>query len=186
MKKTNRRFFTAIKFNDEVVQALDHNAKVIAENGKIRLADPENYHLTLIYIGATARVSEARQAFHASVREKFEVEFSNVRFLKRNDGMLVWQVVENNADLSALHKQLNEELSWRGFANRNREFRPHVTLGRDFNLKEDQELSIDEVAEINAKLVTPPSFLVESVGLYESKVVDGKLVYVEIDSLDLY
>lgn len=176
-----KRLFTAIRCTEEVREVLERNAKVLADAGSIRLTRRENFHLTLIYIGETSREQDVRAALRDLISAPFELTFSAAGMFRRPEGLLLWQGVELGPELLALYKQLNENLCWRGFCSPNVSYKPHITLGRRF--RPQNGLKAEEVLR---DLEIPPVMPVESVSLFESKRVNGLLVYEEIDRLMLH
>lgn len=177
----NKRLFTAITFPESVTKVLERNADLISEYGSFKSNDKDKYHLTMVYIGVTSRVTNVIQGLHASVVEKFKLEFDKVGFFKNQDGLLIWQGIKVSDTLRNLYEDLEEEMSWRGLAKRNREFKPHVTLGRRFVPHEGANLD-----ELNARLEIPEAIDVDRIGLYESSTDEHGMVYKQLDELVLY
>lgn len=179
MNQEERRLFTAIRCSDEVREVLRHNAAVLEKAGKIRLTRPENFHLTLIYVGGTSREQDVRMALRELAARPFELSFSEAGVFHRQEGLLIWQGVKLNPALQALYHQLNENLCWRGFCGLDMPYKPHITLGRRF--RPGKDVSTEEVLR---NLEIPPTMPVDSVSLFESKRDKDRLVYEELERLN--
>jgi RNA 2',3'-cyclic 3'-phosphodiesterase len=109
-----------------------------------RWIPPENYHLTLRFIGETPgfRAEEIDLAL-ANLRARgFSLTLSGLgTFHKGGRATALWVGVERNAQLDHLQTKIENALQRSGLEPERRRFQPHVTLAR-----------LDNVAE--AKLVS--------------------------------
>lgn len=164
------RLFTAILFTPEIKTALtDHIAKLKAASTHGNFTIENNLHLTLNFIGETDRVVEVKKAMSAIDAEPFTLTLGKPGVFKRSGGDIYWIGVEKNPKLENLHKQLSDALRGRGFLLENRDYKPHITLGREVSLKQPPEFAN-----------MPLSMTVSRVSLMKSERIQGKLVYTEI------
>ncbi len=180
MANEEKRLFTAIRCSSEVADVLKRNAAHLETAGKIRVTRPENFHLTLIYVGGTSRENDVRQAMRTVAQAPFTLEFAPAGKFLRREGLLIWQGVRINEDLLSLHKQVNENLCWRGFCGPNLAYKPHITLGRRFRPQQGIETE-----SVLAELEIPPVMHVSDISLFESKREKDVLVYEELERFEL-
>lgn len=98
-----------------------------------RWVAPENYHLTLRFIGeVAAHQAEDVDLALAGLRSKpFAVEFSGVGvFAKGGTTRSLWVGVTRNPALEHLAGKIETALQRAGLAPERRRFSPHVTLAR--------------------------------------------------------
>ena len=180
MAQDDKRLFTAIRCTDEVREVLEKNSLMLEQFGRVRLTRPENFHITLIYVGGTSREQDVRQAMRELACEPFDLEFDAAGWFMRPEGMLVCQGVRVSNELVQVHQQLNDNLCWRGFCSPDLPFTPHITLGRRF-----RPFKNHRAESVLASLEVPSIMRVDSVSLFESKRVNDVLVYEELERLEL-
>lgn len=98
-----------------------------------RWISPENYHLTLRFIGETPayRAEEADLALAALRVPGFSLTFSGIgTFEKAGKPASLWVGVERNPALEHLQSKIETALQRAGFAPERRRFIPHVSLAR--------------------------------------------------------
>lgn len=94
---------------------------------------PENYHLTLRFIGETPgyRAEEADLALAALRVPGFSLSFAGVgTFEKAGKPVSLWVGVERNPALEHLQGKIETALQRAGFVPERRRFIPHVSLAR--------------------------------------------------------
>ncbi|WP_461206007.1 RNA 2',3'-cyclic phosphodiesterase [Clostridium sp. DL1XJH146] len=99
-----------------------------------------------------------------------EIDIYKLGSFKRKNKEIVWAGIKKNEELILLQKELRKLLNNSGFSFENRDYTPHITLGRQ--IVRQQPLENIEFERIKAS--------VKSIALMESKRVDGELVYEEI------
>lgn len=131
------RAFVAIKLPDELVAKLKEvSGSLSASQQKdISWVRPGSIHLTLKFLGdidtdevdtvaeALSRASSGIKAF--TIRAHGVGAFPNLKAPR-----VVWVGIEDNGNLQALQKNIDERLSECGFESDDRPFRPHLTLAR--------------------------------------------------------
>lgn len=179
------RLFTAIIFNEETKEkifGIEEELRKMSVKGSFTARD--NLHLTLNFIGETARLAEVKQAMkQAAENGRFNSFTLNVRGFgrfKRREGDIYWLGVEKDVSLSRLQKQLAIRLKEAGFYEiDDTEYIPHLTLGRRVLLKEDFNMKEFELG------LKPITMRVERISLMKSERIEGKLVYTEIFNISL-
>ncbi|MGB9906538.1 MAG: RNA 2',3'-cyclic phosphodiesterase [Candidatus Saccharicenans sp.] len=162
------RIFIAIDLTPEIKTRLAQTVrwlKPIAMN--IKWVAPENYHLTLKFIG---EVTESQVEIIKTVLEEVAARHGSFRLAVKGSGSfppgqsrmrVIWVGLEAGPELQALQSDLEDSLGRRGFEREERPFSPHLTIGRareaqrQDRLKAEleklgsKEFGVMEVKEIN-------------------------------------
>jgi 2'-5' RNA ligase len=104
-----------------------------------RWVPPENYHLTLRFIGETPgfRAEEIDHALAGLKARGFPLTLAGVgTFAKGGRVVSLWVGVERNPQLDHLHGKIETALQRCGLEPERRRFTPHVTLARLDNAAE--------------------------------------------------
>lgn len=169
------RLFLAIQLEEEIKRPLSYAVDVLrtfARKGSF--TRKENLHLTLVFLGETWQVEQAKQAMDQVAAQPFVLYFGGVGTFRRDGGDIYWVGVDKNPLLTDLYQQLVLALTKQGFSLENREYRPHLTLGRQIRM----EPEFDQ--EKFARSIPRMSCTVSSISLMNSERVNGKLTYTEI------
>ncbi len=131
-----KRTFIAIKIHsgEKMRMILDYFKQTLSEE-KIKWVSPEIMHITFAFLGDTdekiipsisEKINRISQDF-----SPFELKFRSTGLFKNiRDPRVIWIGTEINPLLQNLKMRIDDELSEYGFEKENREFRPHLTLGR--------------------------------------------------------
>ena len=169
------RLFIAINFTEEVknqlCNAIGHLKEYAVQGNFTRR---ENLHLTLVFIGETTKVDEVKRAVDFVQMEPFTLKIGGLGEFRRDGGDIYWVGVEKNGILSKIYSQLYAELTKAGFQLENRDFKPHLTLGREVILQDGVDHTAFE------KAIPEMSMKVEKISLMKSERVNGALSYTEI------
>lgn len=169
------RLFVAINFSAEIkIELLEYisRLKEISIKGKFTKAD--NLHLTLAFIGETNKINEAREAVSRITASPFVLCLDEVGIFKRESGDIRWIGVEKCIALLAVQKQVSDILQKNGFILESREFKPHITLGRDVVLRKAPDFTIKNL-----------DMIVSRISLMKSERYEGELIYTEIYGKEL-
>jgi len=171
------RLFIAINFNEQIknfIYDVIQKFKTYTLKGNFTLKD--NLHLTLVFLGEIPyeKVEFIQDAMDSVNMDKFKLLIKGIGSFKRNGGDIFWIGVERNKNIFELYNNLYEELTKRGFAIESREFKPHLTIGREVALKDgfDKDAFADTIGQISVN--------VDKISLMKSERINGKLVYTEI------
>ncbi len=171
------RLFIAINFTEDVKNELCLTIERLKSNANQgNFTRRENLHLTLVFLGEVApeSIQNIKSAMEKVTVEKFLLSLSGLGYFKRNGGDIYWMGVERNNCLAALHSQLCRGLTQAGFTLDNREYKPHLTLGREIRL-------IDRLdKEAFSKTIKPLKQVVDKISLMKSERIKGRLIYSEI------
>jgi 2'-5' RNA ligase len=178
------RLFTAITFYEEIKSCLYHTIeelKSYSTGGSF--TTKENLHLTLNFIGETNRLEEVKRAMNRAVRKvnvpSFPITLSGFGHFKRREGDIYWVGVGKEAALWNLQKELVKQLQEEGFILDDRDFKPHLTLGRRVTIGD-----ISLAARMEQRIPSM-NMDVDKISLMKSERINGKLVYTEIYSVEL-
>ena len=136
------RLFIAINFSprfSEALQAL--TAELAAQARFSRPTPPENFHLTLAFIGESERADEIRALMEPSLGPAFTLATAGLGRFARSGGDVCWLGIERSQPLTELQAELYRRLTRAGFDLEKRAFKPHLTLLRqavfppEFDLK---------------------------------------------------
>jgi 2'-5' RNA ligase len=164
------RLFTAINFTPEIkTSLLDCISKMKAASSKGNFTSENNLHLTINFIGETNRAMNVKEVMSGINIAPFTLTLGKTGVFRRTGGDIYWIGAEKNAELDNLHKLLSESLRSKGFSLENRDYMPHITLGREVVLKTTPNFDVPKM-----------SMTVSRISLMNSERINGKLIYTEI------
>jgi len=174
------RLFTALEIPAEVGQSL---AMLRGGLPGARWADPDNYHLTLRFIGDIDDVLAREIAFMlGNVRRlSFELRFDGLHSFGGRKPRAVVAAVEPSRPLIELQAELERMMQRIGLDPEGRKFTPHVTLARL------HDASSQDVADYLSVRGYFPSrtFMASRFVLFSSRASTGGGPYVVEDSYAL-
>jgi 2'-5' RNA ligase len=167
------RLFTGLEIPFDVGQAL---ATLRGGLPGARWIDPENYHLTLRFIGDVddAIAHEVASMLARVRRDAFELRVEDLRsFGGRKPRAIVASLGPAQAliELQAEHERLMQRV---GLEPEGRKFKPHVTLAR---LRESSSRQVADYLALRAPFRSPP-FKVSRFVLFSSRASVGGGPYV--------
>ncbi len=171
------RVFYAVTLNQATKEKLAEYRDMVAENSiKGSYTSLNNFHLTLEFIGEIEqnRLALLIDALHKLKNFPKELDIYKLGSFKRKNKEIVWAGIKRNEELILLQKELRKLLSNSGFNFDNRDYTPHITLGRQIVRQQPLE-------NIEFERIKGP---VKSIALMESKRVDGELVYGVIEEMN--
>ena len=177
------RVFIAINLPEDVKKKLVEYQKKWPEL-PVRWTKPDNLHITLEFLGYVRdenliNVFETTEKM-AKKHKAFDVKLSKICYGPQNKKppRMVWAVGERSEEFTSLKNDLDKALS----ISENREFSPHITLGRirqwDWRRVEPEERpEIDEDVNLN--------FSVDSIEIMESQLKRGGAEYTILETVPL-
>ncbi|MBC8570308.1 RNA 2',3'-cyclic phosphodiesterase [Zongyangia hominis] len=174
------RLFIAVTLEREIKDKLCAMAKSLAESSLTgSFTRRENMHLTLSFIGETSRLSAVKAALDSIKAQPFSLMIGGAGRFRRNDGDIWWAGARLDPTLVDIQRQLTAALRERGFGVEDKEFTPHLTLGRRIHLRPD----FDRAAfTASIPVMEMP---VRKISLMKSEFAGGRLVYTEIYAKNL-
>lgn len=169
------RLFIAINFNDEIKDTLIKaigTLKIHCVKGNF--THRENLHLTLVFIGETNRADDIKKVLDGIDIETFDLSIGGFGSFRREGGEICWIGVQKSGELTNLYEKLSTKLGNAGFAIEKREYKPHLTLGREVILEKSFDRAGFErtLPQIRMK--------VSEIFLMKSERIGGKLIYTEV------
>ncbi|MCL2137638.1 MAG: RNA 2',3'-cyclic phosphodiesterase [Coriobacteriia bacterium] len=167
MDKT-QRLFIAINFTAgtrAVLSGWRDELRAIASRG--RFSSDENLHLTLAFLGECddGQLELVQSVLAETEFEAFEISVGRLGRFRRRGGDIWWAAAEESIELMAVQLDLSSRLRAAGFALEDREFVPHITLGR--NVRTTTE----------PWSVKPVSETVGQIDLMLSEHIEGRQIY---------
>lgn len=133
-----------------------------------RKTDPEQFHITLRYIGkvSAAVADRIRKELRAIDFTPFSLTFSDIGVFPENGApRVIWLGIENSGPLEYLAREIDKAIYPAVQAGRDKPFSPHITLARVRKSKQNR-------AEMEKRLPTVQNkteFNVESFQLMKSE-----------------
>ena len=185
MKGAGERLFLAVALNDDVRHAIAAHLDGSLQGSRLpgRRVLPENWHITLRFLGPTLAVVRDRVLAyldqHLAV-EPFSVVFSGLGgFPRESKASVLWLGAEGDVDQMATAATICEEAAVAaGLEPEGRPFHPHLTLAR-IRPPADVRPLVDMVGPARVKLA------VDAVTLYRSVLGSGPARYEVVDSVTL-
>jgi len=168
------RLFTALDLPEEVREQF---APLQAPNKlDARWTDPDQFHVTLRFIGDTdanqaARYENALAQIEAPAAEC--VPYGLDVFPSRRAPSVLIVGLERTDSLMSVYRSVNEALESEGLEPEDRTYRPHVTLAR---LDDTPATAVHEFLDAHDNL-SLDSFPVDTVHLYESTLTPDGAVH---------
>ena len=139
-----RTFIAAPLHVDEVFLHLRQKLKVKLKEERISWTNPEQYHVTLRFIGDTklSDIKKIGSALHASIHvpERTRLELAELAsFGPRKRPRVLWLGFEETVFFDLLKAEVDRALALCGIPANEEPFRAHLTLGRVRSLQNLQE-----------------------------------------------
>lgn len=121
--------------------------KLETMQGKIKLVEPWNIHLTLKFLGETSEklIPEIKEVMEEASKDisPFSCELAGIgAFPSANYIRIIWIGLKDNGETKRIAQRLEEGLESYGFKREKREFTPHITIARVKNVKDKQEMKL--------------------------------------------
>ena len=131
------RAFIAVEINEEIRKTINEMQERLKEcNCDVKWVKPENIHLTLKFLGDVEldKIDQIKTILNGLVEKinTFEIKFQKLgAFPGTKRPKTIWiGSNDKNSELQALVASLEENMEKTGFKKENRDFWPHLTLGR--------------------------------------------------------
>ena len=162
------RLFIAIALPPDIRRAAaDTAARLRAHGAEGRFVPPENYHITLRFIGESNALCEAAEAMHSAARDcrPFLLRLSDYgAFSGKSESSTGFVTVrDDQGELRRLYETLEAALWERGFDRGRSRLMPHITLGRSIT------------GDTGFACPRNEAFTAQGMTLYESQSVRGQM-----------
>jgi len=182
------RAFIAIDLSTEIIQRLEEVAGQLKQRltgMQIRWVPVENIHLTLKFLGDVSmtnlEVLKKILLSESSNHPTFEMSVGELgAFPSLRRPRVIWVGVTAPSELNALQHGIETETARLGYQHENRDFSPHLTLGRVSRNASSQEAhQIGQVLD-SFKVGFLGATRVREVYLYRSDLRPGGAVYTRL------
>lgn len=177
MELNTMRIFLAIQLEAEVKEYLSKIQEIARKhsNGG-NYSYKENLHLTVRFIGeATPElqmgIKESMKAAATEI-EAFNLFTDKIGFFSRRNKIILWTGVKGDIEcLQRLYNVIENELEKVGISKEEMSYNPHLTLGREIQLKGTLK-DIEKELQLEEKKIE-----VREITLMESTRENGRLIY---------
>jgi 2'-5' RNA ligase len=171
------RLFFALPILPSILQPVVHHLKQRNDLPAIRWSPPENWHLTLRFLGEvpSEKINSCIAQVETALQSLTSFEFSLgglIPFPTNHPRLLVVQVSLSIA-LNKLHQLIEEAMTTIGFKADPQAFFPHITLGKFQQLFSAAHFMALKKEEI----FIPPNQLATNVVLFESQLTPAGSIY---------
>ena len=139
----------------------------------------ENLHLTLEFIGEAdqekVRLLKKAMLEIAPKHNPFRLRLNKTgAFYQKAKAQVIWAGLSQSFNLKLLQTNLHQQIKNKGIELQERPFHPHITL-----------ISRIKTAPCSYPLLHQSAFIVDTICLFESKRINGKLYYLVIHQCPL-
>ena len=175
-----KRTFIAIKvpISEQTAEFIE-DIKDELTNEKIRWVDTQNLHLTLYFLGDTKEnlIEEIGDKLEFQLKgfKEFNIICKGVGLFRNiHNPKVLWLGINNSTELNELKNQVNNVVEELRYPKEERNFKPHLTLGRMKYIKKKDTLQ-DVLSQYeNADI---QEFKIDEVIFYESELTPGGAIY---------
>ena len=164
------RLFIAIRFNNEIIRALeDVQASMRTQGVRGNFTRQDNLHLTLAFIGDYPDPDQVLEVMDTVAFKPFDIALDGIG----NFGDLWWIGLSKSDALNSYVKRLRHALADAGIPFDKKRFSPHVTLIRRASIVIRPEISVP------GKQMT-----VSSISLFRSDRGKSGMIYTELGCVE--
>lgn len=180
------RVFISVPFSEKNKKELREIQKIVKKKSKGgRFSDPENFHLTLKFIGEMdeENLEDVKRELRSLTWKipSFRLTLEGFGTFQKGRNHIPWLGVTMGYEvLKAVQEQVEQALYDLGYNKESRPFQAHMTFGRKVELSPSDIGYLQEILK-NERI----SVKVQSLALMESTRIDGKLVYPIIEEFPL-
>ena len=126
------RLFVAVDVDDSIREKVKPILKELSGVSGVKAVEPENLHITLLFLGEVGEEKLARieERLSEVTFQPFKISFEGVgAFPNPGSPRVVWIGVKEEGELTRLANSVYEKLKKLGF-RRDKDFKAHLTVGR--------------------------------------------------------
>ncbi|GGC94201.1 RNA 2',3'-cyclic phosphodiesterase [Thalassobacillus devorans] len=178
-------YFVGIPISEEIRQVLTEWQKDLGSSVSYKTWTHRNdFHITLKFLGAVAddKIEEVKKRLHDSkYPEYFAVKAADLSFFgHKQRPRVLFMGVENHPSLQKVKEMVEQALKQAGFPKENRPYRPHITLAKKWDQKQDKPFSIEQLEKYKRAI----TFTIDRFHLY--RIHPGEFPkYEVIDTVEL-
>lgn len=172
------RLFIAAELPEQLVEATENYAQELQRSFPGRYVPPQNYHVTLAFLGLTPLKSilDLDQAVREALDgcQACRCALSEAGAFGKRHSAILWAGLTNSGFLTDLAKKVRRALDARGFSYDPKPARPHITIARGVDIVGRQLPPLPKA-----------SGLISKVAVFQSLRRDGALVYLPEAAISL-
>jgi len=164
------KLFIAINFDEKTLNNIYKEVNALKNLSlKGRFVRKEHIHLTIEFLGDVLdeKVKEIQKMIFNTHFDPFEIVISSLGVFHNKHGDIYWLGVKENEDLSKLYNDIHYRLKQMNLKLQERNYTPHITLGRNVVLK-------DRLEKID---FTDFSYMVKQISLFKSFNDENELIH---------
>ncbi len=168
------RLFIALNFKNEVKAQISEIINKVKSNSiQGKFVEHEHMHLTVEFLGEiqSNRLYIIKEIIDELDFNAFTFNLTKIGHFKRREGNIYWLGIEDNTTLVNINNKLRKGLVDNCFELEDREFKPHITIGRKVILTES--FNTNELNDIVGKIKVD----INKVDLMKSEFITGKLIH---------
>lgn len=172
------RIFYALTLTDEDKDKIKPYRQLVEKHcDKGKFSRPENYHITLQYIGEIqpSQLDKYKQVLKKLSTFPKQLTVNQFGTFGKRNKEIVWLGVEKKIQLVTLQQEVVQNTKAIGVEIRTEKYVPHITIAR-------QVVGFDDV---NTLTIAPIELTVKSVALMESTRINDLLTYVPLEEIVL-
>ncbi len=180
------RLFIAINFTDKVKNRITDIIEKLRENSvRGHFTNEAHMHLTLEFLG---EVNNNELKLIKDIMDKLEFNpftlyVHRIGYFKGRDGNTYWLGIERNSALFCVQEKLHQMLLSAGFNLGKREYKPHITLGRQIELSCGCNIEEINSNEDLSRTIRDIEISSDKIDLMKSERINGKLIHNVIHSV---
>lgn len=184
----NLRCFIAIELPDEIKKNIDTYVEQLkAAKADVKWVPAKNLHLTLKFLGSTPEelLTEINRKLSstAKLHDRFTCRISGAGvFPNIKQPRVIWLGIKDAEEMIKLQKDADESMAELGFKKEDREFNPHLTIGRARSPK-NKDMLIKELATL--KEVDFGKIEVQNITLMKSELKPGGAEYFRLNEIPI-
>lgn len=166
------RLFIGIAFEEPVKKQIKEIQNRIRHKiERANFTNPDNFHLTVSFIGETDRISDIRKLTKtvAQKHSPFSLNITAAGSFRKGNREILWVGSEPEKRLTDLAADMAQTLTENVFSVDRRPIVPHITLAREAI-----------VADKTETVFIPIEVEVNSLTLFQSTRINGKLTYLPL------
>lgn len=180
------RCFIAVELSDELKKTIDACIERLKQTGAdVKWVSAKNLHLTLKFLGSTPEelLTEINKKLSsiAKLHDRFTSRiFGAGVFPNIKQPRVIWLGIKDADEMIKLQKDADESMAELGFKKEDREFNPHLTIGR-VRAPKNKDMLIKELATL--KEVDFGKIEVQNITLMKSELKPGGAEYFRLNEI---
>jgi len=181
----NMRCFIAVEIPEHIRVEIFHVFEKIKQSGLVagNFVEKENLHLTLKFFGELNKdeIVKIKKELSEIEFKKFNAETGSIGFFPNEDYIRILWVELAGAEISKLHKKIDDKLFESGIKKDDKNFSSHITVAR-INSVKDRKMFMQKIKEMKLK---KEKFSVDNFSLIKSELTPEGPIYKILEKFEL-